>query len=138
MTLDQQERDIVKTLRERASRKWTDEANRSASLFGQAADEIERLRAAIQQTLDENGHLADGEVCPLIVLKRALDHYHRERDILVRSNEQLKAENEEQARLLGMSAERELTLLAKLERCEKERCKKERDEAEELRNGEGQ
>lgn len=32
----------------------------------------ERLRAAIQQTLEENGHLADGENCTLIVLKRAL------------------------------------------------------------------
>lgn len=36
--------DIVVMLRERAARKWTNEANRSASLFGQAADEIERLR----------------------------------------------------------------------------------------------
>ena len=34
--------------------------------------ECTRLRAAIQQTLDENGHLADGENCTLIVLKRAL------------------------------------------------------------------
>lgn len=34
--------------------------------------EIERLRSAIKQTLDENGHLADGENCTLIVLKRAL------------------------------------------------------------------
>lgn len=34
--------------------------------------EVERLRAAIQQTLDENGHLADGDNCTLIVLKRAL------------------------------------------------------------------
>lgn len=34
--------------------------------------ERDRLRAAIQQTLDENGHLADGENCTLIVLKRAL------------------------------------------------------------------
>ena len=38
---------LVERLRERASRKWTDEANRSASLFGQAADEIERLREAL-------------------------------------------------------------------------------------------
>lgn len=35
-------------------------------------NENRRLRAAIQQTLDENGHLADGENCTLIVLKRAL------------------------------------------------------------------
>lgn len=36
--------DIVAALRDRAARKWTDVANRSASLFGRAADEIERLR----------------------------------------------------------------------------------------------
>ena len=30
------------------------------------------LLAAIEQTLDENGHLADGENCTLIVLKKAL------------------------------------------------------------------
>lgn len=36
------------------------------------AAEIERLRAAIVQTLNENGHLADGENCTLIALKRAM------------------------------------------------------------------
>ena len=35
------------------------------------ADAI-RMRAAIRQTLDENGHLADGDNCTLIVLKRAI------------------------------------------------------------------
>lgn len=35
--------------------------------------EIDRLRAAIQQTLDENGHLADGNNCTLILLKRAME-----------------------------------------------------------------
>lgn len=34
--------------------------------------EIVRLRSAIQQTLDENGHLADGDNCTLIALKLAL------------------------------------------------------------------
>ena len=38
----------------------------------EAADEIERLRAAMQQTIDENLDLADGDVCTLILLKRAL------------------------------------------------------------------
>lgn len=33
---------------------------------------IRRLRAAIRMTLDENRHLADGEDCTLINLKRAL------------------------------------------------------------------
>lgn len=36
-------------------------------------DEIEKLRTAINQTLDENGHLADGDVCTLILLKRAVE-----------------------------------------------------------------
>ena len=38
-----------------------------------ALHEIERLRAAMQQTLDENGHLADGDNCTLIALKQALE-----------------------------------------------------------------
>lgn len=33
---------------------------------------IDRMSAAIRQILDENGHLADGENCTLIALKRAL------------------------------------------------------------------
>ena len=36
--------------------------------------EIDRLRTAIQTTLDENGHLADGEDCALIELKRAIGY----------------------------------------------------------------
>lgn len=34
------------------------------------ASEIEKLRMAISETLDENGHLADGENCTLIKLKK--------------------------------------------------------------------
>ena len=34
--------------------------------------EVERLRAAICQTLDANWHLADGETCTLLALKVAL------------------------------------------------------------------
>ena len=37
-----------------------------------AASEIEMLRDAIRLTLEENMHLADGEDCTLIYLKRAL------------------------------------------------------------------
>jgi len=40
-----------------------------------ALREIERLRAAITQTLNENGHLADGDNCTLIALKRALPEW---------------------------------------------------------------
>jgi hypothetical protein len=46
----------------------------------QAADEIDRLRkqrdfllSAARRTLAENAHLADGDVCTLIVLKRAVE-----------------------------------------------------------------
>ena len=35
--------------------------------------EIKRLRTAIQKTLNENGHLADGENCTLIHLVRAME-----------------------------------------------------------------
>jgi hypothetical protein len=38
-----------------------------------AVDEIERLTTAIRETLADNGHLADGEDCTLIKLKRALE-----------------------------------------------------------------
>jgi hypothetical protein len=41
-------------------------------LMMEAADEIEIMRAAIIETLEENRHLADGENCTLIRLKRAL------------------------------------------------------------------
>lgn len=37
-----------------------------------ADKEIARLRSAIQDTLTDNGHLADGENCTLIKLKRAM------------------------------------------------------------------
>lgn len=37
-----------------------------------AAAEILKLRNAIHLTLGENGHLADGENCTLIALKRAV------------------------------------------------------------------
>ena len=38
-----------------------------------AASEIRKLRAAINLTLNENSHLADGENCSLIELKRAVN-----------------------------------------------------------------
>jgi hypothetical protein len=41
-------------------------------LIYEAAAEICRLRDAIRQALDENGHLADGDVCTLMALKDAL------------------------------------------------------------------
>ncbi len=36
------------------------------------AQEVKKLRVAIIQTIEENLHLADGEVCTLIHLKRAI------------------------------------------------------------------
>ena len=46
----------------------------------QAADEIDRLRkqrdfllSAARRTLAENAHLADGDVCTLLALKRAVE-----------------------------------------------------------------
>jgi len=62
--LDCRVRRIVRQLRERAARKWTDDANRSASLFGQAADELDRLLTApvaIMDTRDALGICAPAE-----------------------------------------------------------------------------
>lgn len=36
-------------------------------------NEVARMRSVIQQTLEENGHLADGDNCTLIALKRAIE-----------------------------------------------------------------
>lgn len=55
--------------------KWDDDPPDEVAAFVlkiEAEAEINRLRHAMQQTLDENGHLADGENCTLILLKRAL------------------------------------------------------------------
>jgi hypothetical protein len=41
--------DLVQRLRELAARKWPDAGNREASLFGRAADEIERLRTELAE-----------------------------------------------------------------------------------------
>ena len=40
--------------------------------IAEGAAEIERLRESISQTLNDNLHLADGDNCTLITLKRAL------------------------------------------------------------------
>jgi hypothetical protein len=40
--------------------------------------EIIKLEAAIRQTLDENGHLADGDDCTLIHLKTAIGYEDEE------------------------------------------------------------
>jgi len=37
-------------------------------------EENEKLETAIRETIDENLHLADGEVCTLIKLKRAINY----------------------------------------------------------------
>lgn len=43
-----------------------------ADLVEELHDENMALRQAIRQTLDDNGHLADGECCTLLPLKLAL------------------------------------------------------------------
>ncbi|HLP99189.1 MAG TPA: hypothetical protein VK149_12175 [Sideroxyarcus sp.] len=72
------------------------ESYERAALLG----EIDRLRSAIQQTLDENGHLADGENCTLIVLKRAVGEWMEARNApvtgmfgIAERNALIKAEN---------------------------------------------
>lgn len=41
-----------------------------AALCAQSAEEIERLHTGIKKCLKDNTHLADGEDCPLIEMKR--------------------------------------------------------------------
>jgi hypothetical protein len=44
----------------------------------QAAQRVAALESAIIKTLNENGHLADGDVCTLIDLKRAMPSWELE------------------------------------------------------------
>ncbi len=44
----------------------------TAGYLGAVLEENERLRNAIIKTIEENRHLADGENCTLIHLKRAI------------------------------------------------------------------
>lgn len=74
--------DHLETLRQyNIWRRGTDESVPmiAPAVIGVAIDatiaEVERLRAAITQTLNENGHLADGDNCTLIALKRALPEW---------------------------------------------------------------
>lgn len=71
--------DLIADLRSRinpayATQRGTESYERRlcAEAMESQAAEIERLRAAIVQTLNENGHLADGDNCTLIALKRAM------------------------------------------------------------------
>ena len=64
--------DLVTQLKDEADLCLNEHASDVAELLNKAATEICRLRQAITQTLDENAHLADGENCTLIVLKRAM------------------------------------------------------------------
>lgn len=64
--LEQQLRETIKP--QYAQVKGTESYERKALL-----DEIDRLRAAILETLNANLHLCDGEQCTLLVLKRAVN-----------------------------------------------------------------
>jgi hypothetical protein len=50
----------------------SDAGDRNAELLAEAKKENEAMRAAIQETLMENLHLADGDVCTLKRLKDAI------------------------------------------------------------------
>ena len=49
-----------------------DDVESAGRAMRSAKQVIERMRAAIEITLKENGHLADGDNCTLIYLKRAI------------------------------------------------------------------
>ena|ERR1035437_3402526 len=68
----QQLRGENKTLRETPVGVALTSYRRMAYERMELAQTCERLRTAIEETLSENGHLADGDVCTLIKLKRAV------------------------------------------------------------------
>jgi hypothetical protein len=51
---------------------YSDACDRNAELVAEAKKQNEAMRAAIQQTLMENLHLADGDTCTLKRLKDAI------------------------------------------------------------------
>lgn len=64
--------DIVVEARAKLAKPNYGMGKRNRELMTQLCDEVERLRGGIRKTLDENGHLADGDNCTLIYLKRAI------------------------------------------------------------------
>jgi len=48
------------------------ETGATPDIIDDAIAEIIKLRTAIRETLEDNGHLADGENCTLIKLKKAI------------------------------------------------------------------
>ena len=44
-------------------------------LYKKSEAEVERLRGLITECLDENGHLADGDICTLSALKKAVPEW---------------------------------------------------------------
>jgi hypothetical protein len=85
-TLPKEEREQAIAELDEAEKKYNDlentyivETQLSAELASRNSREIadlkaenERLKQAIKNTLEENGHLADGDVCALYELKQAL------------------------------------------------------------------
>ena len=57
---------------EEARQYWFDIYTKKYEQLAASNKEIERLKQAIRTTLDNNRHLADGEDCTLIDLKRAM------------------------------------------------------------------
>lgn len=51
---------------------WDVPETNFGNIIQDLTEENERLRAAIRKTLEANRHLADGEDCTLIDLKRAI------------------------------------------------------------------
>lgn len=73
-------RDLLDDLRSRINPAYANARGTESYERRLCADALEALLAqrdtllsAAQRTLDENGHLADGDNCTLIVLKRAVE-----------------------------------------------------------------
>ena len=69
---------LINTLRKRGTQGRSfpvqaSEATQAAELIAEVVAQRDALLEAAIKTIEENGHLADGEVCTLIHLKRGIE-----------------------------------------------------------------
>jgi regulator of replication initiation timing len=112
--------DLLTSLREAAARKWSAPADRRYSLFGAAADEIEKLRQQLGMPLET---------------ERETERLRRAKEYLERENADLRAERDAFAQKAGechagyQTLEKELAAAqADATAAERERCAKICDE----------
>lgn len=74
------DKELCKWLRENSSGNYRTSAYASERIetlalhLDNVQSECEKLETAIRETIEDNLHLADGEICTLIKLKRAINY----------------------------------------------------------------